>query len=193
MVRGLGCLLLMFVMVWLGLEVLAYIGVSRFLNSHFEKTVGSGGYLIVFLWMIVSLVIAIKLGRWHVAKVAPGILNGTAGKHVVGVLGAILLGLPGLLSDVPGILLLLPPVQSLLGKLGSAVMAVVVKRSMGKMMGGAFPGGGFPAGGFPAGGFPGGIFPNKARPFPGMKPLMPDDKVRLGKPGKTYDTTIEKD
>ena len=193
MVRGLGCLLLMFVMVWLGLEVLAYIGVSRFLNSHFEKSVGSGGYLIVFLWMIVSLVIAIKLGRWHVAKVAPGILNGTAGKHVVGVLGAILLGLPGLLSDVPGILLLLPPVQSLLGKLGSAVMAVVVKRSMGKMMGGAFPGRAFPGGGFPAGGFPGGIFPSKASPFPGMKPLVPDDKVRLGKPGKTYDTTIEKD
>ena len=188
MVRGLGCLVLMFVVVWLGLEVLAYIGVSRFLNSQFEKSVNSGGYLIVIVWMVVSLVIAIKLGRRHVGQVAPGILNGTAGKHVVGVLGAILLGLPGLLSDVPGILLLLPPVQSLFGKLGSAVMAVVVKRSMGKMMSG-----GFPAGGFPGAGFPGGIFPNKGSPFPGMKPLVPDDKVRLGKPGKTYDTTIEKD
>ena len=181
MARGLGCLLLLLVVAWLGLEVLAYIGVSRFLNTHFESTIGSGGYLIVLLWMVGSLVIAIKLGRWHVAKVAPGILNGTAGKHVVGALGAILLGLPGLLSDVPGILLLLPPVQSLLGKLGTAVMAVIVKRSMGKMMGAGFPGGGFPGGGFPGGA------------FPGMKPLTPDDKARFGKPGKTYNTTIEKD
>lgn len=182
MARGLGCLLLLFIVAWLCLEVLAYIGVSRLINSSFESTVGSGGYLIVIAWMVLSLVIAIKLGRWHVAKVAPGILNGTAGKHVVGALGAILLGLPGLLSDVPGILLLLPPVQSLLGKLGTAVMAVIVKRSMGKMIGGGFPGG------FPNVGFPGG-----ASPFPGMKPLTPDDKARFPKPGKTYDTTIEKE
>lgn len=176
MARGLGCLLLLIVVAWLGLEILAYISVSRFLNAHWESTIGSGGYLIVFLWMVASLVIAIKLGRWHVAKVAPGILNGTAGKHVVGVLGAILLGLPGLLSDVPGILLLLPPVQSLFGKLGSAIMAVVVKRSLGKMMGAGLSGGAFPGGA-----------------FPGMKPLKPDDKARFAKPGKTYDTTIEKD
>ena len=183
--RGLGCLFFFFVVAWLGVEVLAYIGASRYLNTHFESTVGSGGYLIVLVWMVLSLIIAVKIGRWHLAQVMPGVLKGTAGRHVVGVLGAILLGLPGLLSDIPGLLLLLPPVQSLLGKLGAAVMAVIVKRSMGKMMGGGLPGGGF-AGGF-AGGFPGGS------PFPGMKPLMPDDKARFGKPGKTYDTTVEKD
>ncbi len=173
--RNLGCLFFFVVLAWLGVEVLAYIGASRFLNSHFETTVGSGGYLIVLAWMVVSLILAVKIGRWHLAQVMPGVLKGTAGRHVVGVLGAILLGLPGLLSDIPGLLLLLPPVQALLGKLGATVMSVIVKRSMGKMMAGF------------AGGFPGGS------PFPGMKPLMPDDKARFGKSGKTYDTTAEKD
>jgi UPF0716 protein FxsA len=178
MARGLGCLFVFVVLGWLALEVWAYVAASRFLNTHFESSVGSGGYLIVLLWIGLSLVVAIKLGRWHLSKVMPGVLNGTAGRHVVGVLGAILLGLPGLLSDLPGLLLLLPPVQSLLGKLGAAVMAVIVKRSMGKMMGGGFAGGNPFAGG---------------SPFPGMRPLMPDEKARFGKGGKTYDTTVEKD
>ena len=186
--RGLGCLFFFVVLGWLALEVWTYVAASRFLNTHFEATVGSGGYLIVLLWIALSLVVAIKLGRWHLTKVMPGVLNGSAGRHVVGVLGAVLLGLPGLLSDIPGLLLLLPPVQSLLGKLGAAVMAVIVKRSMGKMMGGGFPGGGFPGGSFPGGNpFAGGS------PFPGMRPLMPDEKARFGKGGKTYETTVEKD
>jgi UPF0716 family protein affecting phage T7 exclusion len=193
MARGLGCLFFFVVLGWLALEVWTYVAASRFLNTHFEATVGSGGYLIVLLWIALSLVVAIKLGRWHLTKVMPGVLNGSAGRHVVGVLGAVLLGLPGLLSDIPGLLLLLPPVQSLLGKLGAAVMAVIVKRSMGKMMGGGFPGGGFPGGGFPGGSFPGGNPFAGGNPFPGMRPLMPDEKARFGKGGKTYETTVEKD
>lgn len=183
--RGIGCLFILLVIAWLGVEVLAYVGASRFINTHFESTVGSGGYFIVAVWIIISLVLAIRIGRWHASQIMPGVLKGTAGRHVVGVIGAILLGLPGLLSDIPGLLLLLPPVQSLFGKLGGAVMAVMVKRTMGKMAGGM---GGL-GGGFPGGAFPGG-------PFPGMQPLKPDDKARFGKPGKpgkTYDTTVEKE
>lgn len=187
--RRIGCLVLLLLIAWLGLEVFAYIGVSRFLNHHFERYVGSGGYILVLAWIGLSLVVGYKVGRWHVARVMPGLLKGTAGGHVVGVLGAILIGLPGLLSDIPGIILLLPPVQSLFSKLGAAVMASVVKRSMGKMFGGGIPGGLPP-------GFSG-------SPFPGMKAMTPDDKalfgkasqgkVPHGKPGKTYDTTVEKD
>ena len=78
--RRIGCLVLLLLIAWLGLEVLAYIGVSRFLNHHFERYVGSGGYIIVLGWIVVSLVVALKVGRWHVARVMPGLLKGTCGR-----------------------------------------------------------------------------------------------------------------
>lgn len=178
--RSIGCLLLFAVVAWLGLEVWTWLAISRWLNHTYESSIGSGGYLLTLGWIVVSLVVGIKLARWHLSRVMVGLMNGTAGRHILGVIGAVLLALPGFLSDIPGILLLLPPVQALLGKLGAALMASVVKRSMGKMFGGGFPGGGAAGGGFPG-------------MFPGMKPMTPDDRARFNKPGKTYDTTVEKD
>jgi UPF0716 protein FxsA len=94
-----------------------------------------------------------------------------------------MVAMPGLLSDMLGLLLLLPPVQLALGRVGNAVVASVAKRAMGGMMGGA--GGGL----FGAFGKMGGS------PFPGMQPRgfpgKPDDRV-VRKP-KIIDTTVEKD
>ncbi len=190
--RGLGCLLLLAVIAVIGVEVIVFYEASRWLNRTFESAIGSGGWLICLIWTIAALMVGIRLGRYHVSRIMVGMLNGTAGRHLVGLIGAVLLGLPGLLTDIPGILLLLPPIQIWLGRLGAKVMASVVKRTMGKMMGGGFPGmaGGFPGmgGGFPgmgAGGFPG--------RFPGMQPMKPDDRTRFPKPGKTYDTTADRE
>ncbi len=184
--RRIGCLLLLAVLAWLGLEVWTWLALSRWLNHTYETSIGSGGYLITTGWIVVSLVVGIKLTRWHLSRVMAGLMSGTAGRHILGAVGAVLLALPGFLSDVPGLLLLLPPVQSLLGRLGAALLASVVKRSMGKMFGGGFPGG------FP-GGKPGGAAGFPSGPFPGMKPMTPDDRARFNKPGKTYDASVEKD
>lgn len=185
--RGIGCIFLLAVIAWLGLEVWTWLALSQWLNRTFASDIGSGGYLLTTGWIVLGLVIGIKLARFHISRVMVGLMNGTAGRHVLGATGAIFLALPGFLSDIPGILLLLPPVQAVLGKLGAAILASVVKRSIGKMFGGG-GGGGFP-GGFPGGGKGPGI----PGPFPGMQPMKPDDRARFNKPSKTYDTTVEKD
>lgn len=190
--RSIGCILLLAVVAWLGLEVWTWLAISQGLNRAFASDIGSGGYLLTSGWIVITLIIGIKLARFHISRVMVGLMNGTAGRHVLGAAGGVLLALPGFLSDIPGILLLLPPIQALLGTLGAAILASVVKRSMGKLFGGGgFSGGG--AGGFPGGSPGGGAGPGIPGPFPGMKPLTPDDKARFNKPGKTYDTTVEKD
>lgn len=187
MMRGLGCLFFLFVIAWLGVEGIVLYETAVWMNHHWESAIGTGGWIICVGWTIAALLIGIKLGRWHLARIMSGLLNGTAGKHVIGLGGAVLLAIPGLLSDIPGILMLLPPVQILLGRLGKAVVAVIIKRTMGKMMGGMAAG---MAGGFP-GGFPG--MPGGGGPFPGMRPMSPDERAQFPKQIKTIDTTAEKD
>lgn len=134
--------------------------------------------------------------RRHVAGLPKSMLDGTIGRRLIGIIGGILLAFPGFVSDVPGLLLILPPVQMLLGRLGAAIAASVAKRTMSRMFGGGvmpggFPGGGFP-GGFPGSGMPGGIPPGMfPKGFPG---LTPDERLPFGKPGaapKTYDVKPE--
>lgn len=137
--------------------------------------------------LALALFVGIKLARRNGGRIMAGLLTGGAGPALVGTIGGVLLAFPGFLSDIPGILLLLPPVQRLFGALATKVAMSIARNAMSKMMGGGgFPGmppGGFPGGfpGMPPGGFPGG-------PFPGMKP---DDRVR--RPPRTIDTTVEKD
>ena len=133
--------------------------------------------------------------RRHVAGLPKSMLDGTIGRRLIGIIGGILLAFPGFVSDVPGLLLILPPVQMLFGRLGAAIAASVAKRTMSKMFGGGmpggFPGGGFP-GGFPGSGKPGGIPPGM---FPkGFPKLTPDERLSFGKSGaapKTYDVKPE--
>lgn len=185
--KGIGCVALLALAAWMGVELIVYYQVIVWMNRHWESAIGSGGWILCLGWTVVALIAGFKIGRWHAARIMGGLLNGTAGRHVLGLIGAVLLAIPGLLSDIPGLLLLLPPIQRLFGRVGAAVVSSVVKRTMGKMMGGA-AGGMSGLGGmqFPGGGFPGG-------PFPGMKPMTPDDRARFPKPAKTIDVAPEKD
>ena len=186
--KGLGCLALLALVAWIGVELIVFYEATVWMNRHWESAIGSGGWIICVVWTVAALVVGIKLGKWHAARIMGGLLNGTAGRHVLGLIGAALLAIPGLISDVFGVLLLLPVVQRLFSKVGAAVVAAVVKRTMGKMMGGGGMAGFGGMGGmqFPGGGFPGG-------PFPGMKPMTPDDRARFPKPAKTIDVAPEKD
>jgi len=175
--RALGCLGVLLVLSWLFVEAWAYILTARFLNASFGESIGSGGWWLPAVWIIAMAVVGVKLVKHHVAQVVPALLMGKAGRHVVGAFGGVLLLIPGIISDVVGLFLLLPPVQIALGKLGNAVVASIVKRTMGSMFGGGKAG---PLGGFPLGG-----------PFPGMSPRA-DDRAAFKVP-KTYDTTVERD
>jgi UPF0716 protein FxsA len=173
--KKLGCLLVLLVAGWLCLELLVYLEVSRWVGKHFFGAELSG-YLPVALFIIVCLVVGVRLAQRQGKQIMGGLLTGTAGTFAVGTLGAVLFAVPGLLLKGPGLLLLLPPMQRLLGAVAMKVVGAVVRQQMAKMMGGGFPAGGFPVGGFP---FPGG--PDDRTPFPGMKPRP-----------KIIDTTAEK-
>jgi UPF0716 family protein affecting phage T7 exclusion len=160
--RGLGCLFGLLILGALSVELWAFLWV----RAQFEDTLGP--LLLLIAISYIGVRIAVAQGR----KLPMDLLAGTAGRRLIGVIGGALLAFPGFASDVPGILLLLPPVQLALASFGQRLAASLLRNIMGRMMGG---------GSLPKGGFPGGL-------FPGMKP---DERFR--KPVKTIDTTIEKD
>lgn len=161
--RGLGCLGLLLVFGALCVELWGFLVVREWMDDTL------GPILLVIAISYIGARIAIAHGR----QLPLDLLAGKAGRRLVGVIGGALLAFPGFISDIPGLLFLLPPVQIALGGLGQRIAMSLLRNAMGKMM----PGGGFPGG---MGGFPGG-------PFPGMQP---DERFR--KPTKTIDTTVEK-
>jgi UPF0716 protein FxsA len=184
--KALGCLGLLILLTWLGLETWAYYATATHLNGAYGQAIGSGGWWLPALWIVAMIFVGLRVVKHQVAQVVPAFLTGNAGQHVIGALGGVLLVIPGLLSDVAGLILLVPPVQMLLGKLGNAIVASVMKRMMGGMFGGK--GGASPFGGrSPFGG---------TSPFGGFgAPSRSDDRVTFAgkRSGKTYDTVAEKD
>lgn len=146
------------------------------------------------LIMAVVTVVGVKLAQFHAKRLPVALMSGPVqgGSRLIGLVGAILIIVPGFITDIIGLILQIPVVQRMFSRVGTVLAASLVKRAMGGGFGKGFPGG-FPAGGFPGGGFPGG-FPGGAfpgGPFPGMKP---DERISNGKPGpKTYDVQPDKD
>jgi UPF0716 family protein affecting phage T7 exclusion len=169
MARGLGCLLLLLAIGALSVELWVFLIV----RERCDDTLGP------LLAVVATTYIGIRVAVHHGGKLPMDLLAGQGGRRLVAVAGGVLLAFPGFVSDALGLLLLLPPVQLVLGGLGQRVAMSLLRNVMGRMMGG----GGFP--GMPPGGFPG--MP-PGGPFPGMKP---DDRV-FKKPTKTIDTTVEK-
>ena len=176
-----GCLAILLVIAALSVELWVVLLVIGWSKDPFASVAG----------VFVTSVIGVVLIRRHVAALPKSMIDGTIGRHLIGILGGILLAFPGYVSDVPGLLLSLPPVQMLLGRLGAAIASSVAKRTMHGMFRGM--GGGAMPGGFPGGGMPGGIPPGVFhKGFPGR--LTPDDSLPFGKPGaapKTYDVKPE--
>ena len=146
----------------------------------------------VILTAFILSFIGYKLVRRQASGLPLAMMDGSIGRRVVGLLGAILLTLPGYVSGLIGIILLLPPVQVVFANVAGTIFQTMAKRTMEHMAkGGGFPGGGFARGGFPGAGFPGGGFAAKTKP---------DDRVggpKAGKkaqhkPGKVIDAEFEK-
>jgi len=181
-----GCAAALFLLGLLGLEVWVYLLVSRLCHDYFVPLVAIG----------VMSGFGVVLIRRAFSQIPMALLSGGGGRLVVRMIAGALLVFPGLLTDVLGLLLLMPGVNGLFSTLGNKILASLIKRSMGAMMKGGPGGGGFAAFG-QLGGFPG--FPG----FPSGGPAAastPDEHVgfppkgRLGaKPPKTYDTTAEKE
>ena len=169
--RG-GCVGILFIIGILAVECWFALKVAEWLGEA-----GEPEYLGAVLALVVLSIVGYKLARWRAGRIPQAMLSGNPGPMLVGMFGAVLLAIPGFLSGAVGLVLQLPPLQRLFGRVASLIMARLVQRAM-KQMGGKMPGGGQFPGGFPGGG-----------PFPGMQP---DDRVGGAGRGKTVDTTAER-
>lgn len=172
--RRFGCLGILLFIALLTLEFYGVLVVIGWLKNDIFATI---------MILAVMTVAGVKLAQFHARRLPQALLSGQGGGRLIALIGALLIVVPGFITDVIGLILQIPFVQRLFSKVGMVLAASLVKRAMGGGLGKGFPGG-FPGGGFP-GGFPGG-------PFPGMKP---DDRITTGKSGgpKTYDVKPDKD
>ncbi len=127
--------LLLIVVLGTILEIAVWIGVAQFI---------SGWY--VFFWFIIAFFIGLNLLRSSTSTIMPqlqqmqmgGQFGGDAavGKKLVLALAGFLLMLPGLISDVLALLVLIPGVQNIFRKALMNTMAKRQQAMMEKMMGG---------------------------------------------------------
>lgn len=168
--RRFGCLGILLFIALLTLEFYGVLVVIGWLKNDIFATI---------MILAVMTVVGVKLAQFHARRLPQALLSGQGGGRLIALIGALLIVVPGFITDVIGLILQIPFVQRLFSKVGMVLAASLVKRAMGGGLGKGFPGG------FPGGGFPGG-------PFPGMKP---DDRITTGKSGgpKTYDVKPDKD
>ena len=165
-----GCLVFLAALGLLALEVYVYLVFAHWAHGHFESI---NGYLEPLILIVVDGVIGVRIAQRAIAQAPMAMMTGGAGRLIVRAVGGVLIAFPGLVSDVLGLLLILPGLSHVFGRLGDKIAASIMKRSLQKMFGAA-GGAKMP--------------PGMAFPFPGMKP---DDRVGGGP--KTYDTTAEVD
>lgn len=118
------------------LEIAVWIGVAQFI---------SGWY--VFFWFILAAIIGFRLLKSSTSSIMPqlqqmqmtGQLSGDAAvsRKIATALAGVLLIIPGLITDVIALLILLPPVQKLVVQALTSAMAKRQQAMMEKMMGGA--------------------------------------------------------
>lgn len=117
------------------LEILVWIGVAQFI---------SGWY--VFFWFIIAFVIGLSLLRSSTATIMPQLqqmqmtgqmsADGSVTKKMAIAFAGILLMIPGLITDVLALLVILPPVQKMIQNAGMKFMAKKQQAMMNNMMGG---------------------------------------------------------
>ena len=182
-----GCFGLLLVAGVLVGEAYSFVVVHHLLGTYAREIVGgvrwSDTLLPILLLQVAMIVLGVLAVKSAIAGLPTALMGsmlgkGTdAGRLMVRMLAGILLIIPGFFLDVVGLLLLLPPVQALLGHLGQRIAMSLIRRQMSKMFPGGMPGQ------MP---FPGGA-------FPGMQPrgpMMPD--ARVGRGGKIVDVTAER-
>ncbi len=172
--RSLGCLVLLGVIGFFCAEVYVFLLVVE----QTKRIWGTPDLLAPLLAIIAISYIGVRVAIHHGRKLPQEMLSGNAGRRMLAVLGGVALAFPGFISDIVGLLLLLPPTQKVFAKSAGVLAGALARQAMARAMGGkSFPG--FSPGQMPGGGM-----------FPGMKP---DDRGFFPKATKTIDTTVEKD
>jgi UPF0716 family protein affecting phage T7 exclusion len=189
----LGCLGLILALMVVAAECWSFVVASHLLSTYARAYTGPSWVdtiLPIAIIQVVLMVVGVMLAKKTVNRIPQAVmgsmLGGKAdlGRIAVGLVGAILLVLPGFFLDIVGILLLLPPTQSLFAGLGQRILMALLRQQMARM--------GMPMPGAGGGANPFAGMAGMGAAFPGMKPrgpLRPDERVG---PGKVIDTTAER-
>ena len=164
--------LILFVLIAIVAEILVWIFVG--------DLVGSGWY--VFFWFIAAFFIGLGMLRSSTAHIMPqmqqmqmgalgGAMDGSMAKHLPRAVAGFLLLIPGLLSDVIAVLMLLPPVQRAFKAVAMKTMMKRQQAMMDQMMGGM-----------------GGQAGNAQNPFADMMRQM--QEMQRQQSGRSNDSTI---
>lgn len=165
--RRLVLLLLLLAIGLFAVEVWVYLLVAQDLAQRlFHET----EYLVPLLLIVACSVIGVRLIGRTVQQIPMALIGGSGGRLLVRLLAGMLLAFPGLATSALALLLLIPGVDRLFGKLGDKVFAAILRQQLGRMMGSA-------PGSSPLAGMFGGMAPRS-----GPRPSGP----------RTYDTTAEK-
>ena len=171
--RRFGCLAVLFVIALLSVEFYVLLLVMDWMKDIL-------GPIII---LIVLSVVGVKIMQFHLKRLGPSFVTGQIGGRVIGLIGGLLVVIPGFITTVIGLLMQIPLVQKTFSRIGMMLAASIMKRALSGGFGKSFSGG-FPGGALPPGGFPG---------------LIPDERLPLGKPTlgkskpKTYDVQPDKD
>jgi UPF0716 family protein affecting phage T7 exclusion len=164
--KRIGCLGVLILIGVFCLELYLYLVIGQRFNE----------FLVPLMVMVAMGVAGFQVVRYHVARLPTAMLGGRGGRHIVGLVAGGLLIFPGLGTDALGLLMLVPGIYHLLGRVGDVVAMSLARHGMRRMFGANFGG----MGGAAGAGFP----------FPGMRP---DDRAAFPRRGpKTYDAQAEK-
>ncbi|AOA58725.1 FxsA family protein [Acinetobacter larvae] len=120
-------------------EIAVWIGVAQFI---------SGWY--VFFWFIIAFFIGLNMLRSSLATIMPqmqqmqmgGQMGAMGSPKIALAMSGFLLMLPGLISDVFALLILIPPIQKICRTFAMGILAKRQQAMMEKMMGGMMGGAG---------------------------------------------------
>ena len=149
--QKLGCLALI-----IAVLVVAIEGAAFYYIAGWFGLAGRPDWFAAALGMVTLSIVGFVLVKWRAKALPQALMSGELGPAAAGVLGGILMLIPGFVTGFCGALLQLPPVQKVFGKTAATVIQVLIRNAMSRMGGGGFPGG-FPGAGG-KGGFPGGSF-----------------------------------
>ena len=208
--RALGCLFLLFVAAVIAGELFLIIWLGAL-----SEEIG-GTFTIIVITFALSF-IGFRLAKYRGKQIPQAMLSGQIGKAAGGMIGAILMTIPGLATGAVGLLLQLPPIQAMLSGIMHKIFLTFTATAMQRMAGmggkagagmGGFPGAGGQAGANP---FAGGMTPEQMQQLQKMMGAMGQQqqsasgaaKPNLGglfanrntkgkKTPKTYDVKLEK-
>lgn len=171
--RGAGCLAPLLLIGLLALELWLVLEVGELIDEPLGAILLALGTSIAGWYLL----------RWRLRRLTVAAMAGRGSAAMIGAVGAILVVFPGFATGALGLLLQLPPLQTLVARAAGPLLQRQLRQAAQRMQGAE-------GRGFPGGGFPGGL--GGMDGMGGMGGRPPDDRRAFPRAGEAIDTTAER-